>query len=328
MAIDNRYEFLFYIQCRNGNPNGDPDLNNAPRMDPEDLHGYITDVAIKRRIRNYVQTAYNGEPGMEMLVRQASNINTGIARAKTLAGVELSAKGKNEVYAGRRKACELFYDVRTFGAVMSTGPNAGQVRGPVQLTFARSLDPIQPQDISITRMAKAADVAGAKNPDDFEKWEAEQPEDSLRTMGRKQFIPYGLYEARGFISANLAMETGFDDKDLKILFEAILNMYEHDRSASKGEMAVVSPLVIFRHTGTDSDLNQRKRQARLGCAPSHKLFDLVHLEKKTEYPRCLGDYTSVIRLEDRPTGVDIGFFCSPWGEIVWNQVPEDAELFR
>lgn len=328
MAIDNRYEFLFYIQCRNGNPNGDPDLNNAPRMDPEDLHGYITDVAIKRRIRNYVQTAYNGEPGMEMLVRQASNINTGIARAKTLAGVELSAKGKNEVYAGRRKACELFYDVRTFGAVMSTGPNAGQVRGPVQLTFARSLDPIQPQDISITRMAKAADVAGAKNPDDFEKWEAEQPEDSLRTMGRKQFIPYGLYEARGFISANLAMETGFDDKDLKILFEAILNMYEHDRSASKGEMAVVSPLVIFRHTGTDSDLNQRKRQARLGCAPSHKLFDLVHLEKKTEYPRCLGDYTSVIRLENRPTGVDIGFFCSPWGEIVWNQVPEDAELFR
>lgn len=177
-------------------------------------------------------------------------------------------------------------------------------------------------------MAKAADVAGAKNPDDFEKWEAEQPEDSLRTMGRKQFIPYGLYEARGFISANLAMETGFDDKDLKILFEAILNMYEHDRSASKGEMAVVSPLVIFRHTGTDSDLNQRKRQARLGCAPSHKLFDLVHLEKKTEYPRCLGDYTSVIRLENRPTGVDIGFLCSPWGEIVWNQVPEDAELFR
>lgn len=328
MAIDNRYEFLFYVQCRNGNPNGDPDLNNAPRMDPEDLHGYITDVAIKRRIRNYVQTAYNGEPGMEMLVRQASNINTGIARAKTLAGVELSAKGKNEVYAGRRKACELFYDVRTFGAVMSTGPNAGQVRGPVQLTFARSLDPIQPQDISITRMAKAADVAGAKNPDDFEKWEAEQPEDSLRTMGRKQFIPYGLYETRGFISANLAMETGFDDKDLKILFEAILNMYEHDRSASKGEMAVVSPLVIFRHTGTDSDLNQRKRQARLGCAPSHKLFDLVHLEKKTEYPRCLGDYTSVIRLENRPAGVDIGFLCSPWGEIVWNRVPEDAELFR
>lgn len=328
MAIDNRYEFLFYIQCRNGNPNGDPDLNNSPRMDPEDLHGYITDVAIKRRIRNYVQTAYGGEPGMEMLVRSASNINTGIARAKTLAGMELSAKGKNAVYAGRQQACQMFYDVRTFGAVMSTGPNAGQVRGPVQLTFARSLDPIQPQDISITRMATAKNVDGAKDLDGYEKWEAEQEEDKLRTMGRKQFIPYGLYEARGFISANLAMETGFDERDLRILFESILNMYEHDRSASKGEMAVISPLVIFRHTGTDSDLDQRKRQARLGCAPSHRLFDLVHLEKKTEYPRSIGDYAGSIRLEDRPAGVDIGFLCSPWGEISWNQVPEDAELFR
>lgn len=129
MAIDNRYEFLFYIQCRNGNPNGDPDMGNAPRMDPQDLHGYVTDVAIKRRIRNYVQAAYAGKPGMEMLIRSASNINTGIARAKELAQVELSAKGRNEVYAGRKAACQLFYDVRTFGAVMSTGPNAGQVRG-------------------------------------------------------------------------------------------------------------------------------------------------------------------------------------------------------
>ena len=138
MAIENRYEFLFYIQCRNGNPNGDPDMGNCPRTDPQDLHGYITDGAIKRRIRNYVQTAYADADGMQMLVRSASNINTGIARAKELAGMELSAKGKNAVYAGRRKACELFYDVRTFGAVMSTGPNAGQVRGPVQLSFARS----------------------------------------------------------------------------------------------------------------------------------------------------------------------------------------------
>ena len=161
MAIDNRYEFLFYIQCRNGNPNGDPDMGNAPRMDPQDLHGYVTDVAIKRRIRNYVQAAYAGKPGMEMLIRSASNINTGIARAKELAQVELSAKGRNEVYAGRKAACQLFYDVRTFGAVMSTGPNAGQVRGPVQLTFARSLDPIQPQDISITRMAKAVPWAAS-----------------------------------------------------------------------------------------------------------------------------------------------------------------------
>ena len=330
MAIENRYEFMFYIQCRDGNPNGDPDMGNAPRMDPQDLHGYITDVAIKRRIRNYVQAAYEGKNGMEMLVRSASNINTGIAHAKELAGVELSAKGKNEVYAGRKKACELFYDVRTFGAVMSTGPNAGQVRGPVQLTFARSLDPIQPQDISITRMATAEKVTDAKSVDDYKSWEAVQSEDTLRTMGRKQFIPYGLYEARGFISANLAMETGFDEQDLKILFEAILNMYEHDRSASKGEMSVISPLIIFRHTGTDSDPEQRKRQARLGCAPSHRLFDLVSVHKKPDvaYPSSFRDYDAQLQLDARPAGVDIGLLCSPYGEIVWNQVPDDAELFR
>ncbi len=330
MSIENRYEFLFYIQCRNGNPNGDPDMGNAPRMDPQDMHGYITDVAIKRRIRNYVQTAYAGEDGMEMLVQSASNINTGIARAKETAGVELTAKGKEQVYAGRKAACELFYDVRTFGAVMSTGPNAGQVRGPVQLTFARSLDPIQAQDISITRMAKAADVPGAKSAADYLAWEAEQSEDTLRTMGRKQFTPYGLYEARGFISANLARETGFDEGDLKALFEAILNMYEHDRSASKGEMSVITPLVIFRHVGTDSDEKQRRRQARLGCAPAHRLFELVQVAKKAdvEYPRSWRDYNASVSLNRRPAGVDIGFLTSPYGEICWNQVPEDAEFFR
>lgn len=330
MAIENRYEFLFYIQCRNGNPNGDPDMGNCPRTDPQDLHGYITDGAIKRRIRNYVQTAYAGEAGMQMLVRSASNINTGIARAKELAGMELSAKGKDAVYAGRRKACELFYDVRTFGAVMSTGPNAGQVRGPVQLSFARSLDPIQSLDISITRMANAVEVKDAKTAADYESWEADQAEDTLRTMGRKQLIPYGLYEAHGFISANLAQETGFDETDLRALFEAILNMYEHDRSASKGEMSVLTPLVIFRHTGTDSDLEQRKRQARLGCASAHRLFELVQVEKKPEvaFARSWRDYQATIRLDARPAGVDIGFLCSPYGEIVWNAVPEDAELFR
>lgn len=330
MAIENRYEFLFYIQCRNGNPNGDPDMGNCPRTDPQDLHGYITDGAIKRRIRNYVQTAYADADGMQMLVRSASNINTGIARAKELAGMELSAKGKNAVYAGRRKACELFYDVRTFGAVMSTGPNAGQVRGPVQLSFARSLDPIQSLDISITRMANAVEVKDAKSAADYESWEAKQAEDTLRTMGRKQLIPYGLYEAHGFTSANLAQETGFDEKDLRALFEAILNMYEHDRSASKGEMSVITPLVIFRHTGTDSDLEQRKRQARLGCASAHRLFELVQVEKKPEiaFARSWRDYQATIRLDARPAGVDVGFLCSPYGEIVWNAVPEDAELFR
>ncbi|MCC8099036.1 MAG: type I CRISPR-associated protein Cas7 [Clostridiales bacterium] len=145
-----------------------------------------------------------------------------------------------------------------------------------------------------------------------------------------QFTPYGLYEARGFISANLAQETGFNESDLKALFEAILNMYEHDRSASKGEMAVITPLVIFRHVGTDSDLKQRKRQARLGCAPTHHLFDLVQVEKKPEvaYPRSWQDYNATVSLERRPAGVDIGFLTSPYGDISWNRVPEDAELFR
>ena len=330
MAIENRYEFMFFIECRNGNPNGDPDMGNTPRTDPQSLHGYITDVAIKRRIRNYVQAAYEGEGGMEMLVRSASNINTGIARAKSLSGTELSAKGKNEVYAGRRKACEMFYDVRTFGAVMSTGPNAGQVRGPVQIAFARSLDPIQPLDISITRMATADAAGNARTVEEDEAWERAQPEDKLRTMGRKQFIPYGLYEARGFISANLAGETGFDEQDLKILFESILNMYEHDRSSSKGEMSVITPLIIFRHTGTDSDLNQRKRQARLGCAPAHRLFDMVHVQKKetVAYPESWKDYTAEIDLNARPAGIDIGFLCNPYEEISWNEVPGDAEFFR
>lgn len=148
-------------------------------------------------------------------------------------------------------------------------------------------------------------------------------------MGRKQLISYGLYEARGFISANLSKETGFDEKDLKALFEAILNMYEHDHSASKGEMSVISPLVIFRHTGTDSDLQQRKRQAALGCAPAHRLFDLVKVKKKEEvaFARSWKDYNAFIDLDARPAGVDIGFLCSPFDEIVWNEVPADAELF-
>lgn len=330
MAIGNRYEFMFYIQCLNGNPNGDPDMGNSPRIDPQDMHGYITDVAIKRRIRNYVQMAHQGEPGMEMLVRSATNMNTAIARAKELAGVELSAKGKNEVYAARATACSTFFDVRTFGAVMSTGPNAGQVRGPVQIAFARSLDAIDPQDISITRMAAATNVDTAQSLADYEKWESEQPEDKLRTMGRKQFISYGLYEVRGFISANLANETGFDENDLKVLFEAILNMYEHDHSASKGEMTVITPLIIFRHTGTDSNLEQRKKQAVLGCAPAHRLFDLVTVEKKdtVEYARSWKDYNASIRLNARPAGVDIGFMTSPYGEITWNEIPADAEFFN
>jgi CRISPR-associated protein Csd2 len=212
---------------------------------------------------------------------------------------------------------------------MSTGPNAGQVRGPVQITFGKSLDPVLPLDISITRMAVADKVKDNATDADYQAWENAQSEDKLRTMGRKQLIPFGLYEVRGFISANLAAETGFDDADLKVLFEAILNMYEHDHSASKGEMAVVSPLIIFKHVGTDSDEAQRARQAKLGCAPAHKLFELVHVQKKTEvlYPRSYRDYLASVSLDKVPAGVQIGFQTEPLGEITWDRLPEEEDWF-
>ena len=330
MAIQNRYEFMFYIQCVNGNPNGDPDMGNSPRMDPEDMHGYITDVAIKRRIRNYIQTAFEEQDGMSIIMQNATNINKFIAQAKETAGVDFAAKDKDSIYAARKQACAMFYDVRTFGAVLSTGPNAGQVRGPVQISFARSVDPILPLDISITRMCKTVDVTGAASAADYEKNEAETDVETLRTMGRKQFISYGLYEVRGFISANLAAETGFDDADLKALFEAILNMYEHDRSASKGEMSVLSPLIIFKHTGTDSDAAQRERQVKLGCAPAHKLFELVNIQKKAEveYPRSYQDYDCSIRLSGVPKGVSVGFMENPFDDIVWDALPADNDWVK
>ena len=324
MAIENRYEFMYYVSCTNANPNGDPDMGNTPRIDPETMKGYITDVATKRRVRNYIETAYSGQPGMGIIIQQSTNINRHIAEAKRAAGVADCAKGKNEVYAGRKKACELYYDVRTFGAVMSTGPNAGQVRGPVQITFGKSLEPVLPLDISITRVA-VAEKSGSDTVEDYLKMEQETPEDKLRTMGRKQFIPFGLYEVRGFISANLAQETGFDEKDLSALFEALLNMYEHDRSASKGEMAVVSPIIIFKHIGTDSDAAQRARQARLGCAPAHKLFELVSVSRKADIDkaRSYKDYDARVDLKGLPAGVQIGFQTSPYGSVVWDAVPAD-----
>ena len=330
MAIQNRYEFMYYVSCTNANPNGDPDMGNAPRIDPQTMKGYITDVATKRRIRNYIEMAYSGMDGMNIIIQQGTNINRHIAQAKIDANVDVCAKTKNPVYAGRKKACELFFDVRTFGAVMSTGPNAGQVRGPVQFTFGQSLDPILPLDISITRMAFAKDSPSDKTFDDYLKYEETIEEQKLRTMGRKQLIPFGLYEVRGFISANLAAETGFDDRDLNALFEAILNMYEHDRSSSKGEMEVISPLIIFQHVGTDTDAAQRVRQAKLGCAPAHKLFDLVHVVRKPEIdtPRHYRDYEATVALSRVPAGVRVGFKSDAFGEIVWDRLPENEDWFH
>ena len=192
---------------------------------------------------------------------------------------------------------------------MSTGANAGQVRGAVQFSFARSLDKVLPLDISVTRMAVTADVKGAKTIDDYKKWEDDQPEEQLRTMGRKNFIPYGLYAAKGFISANLAQDTGFSEDDLELFWDALLKMYDHDRSASKGMMSCRG-LYIFKHTGTDSDLEQRKKQAMLGCAPAHKLLDLgsiIDIKKKEEIdaPRKFTDYVLTIHEDRLPAGVEL-----------------------
>jgi CRISPR-associated protein Csd2 len=248
-TIQNRYEFLFLFDCENGNPNGDPDAGNAPRIDPEDMHGLVSDVALKRRVRNYIQAKFRNVAPNAIFVEHATNLNRPIALAHEKKNGGISEKAtKSKVRAARDWMCETFYDVRTFGAVMSTGANAGQVRGPVQFAFARSLNPVLPLDISITRMAVAEDVKGAKSAADYEKWEAEQEEDTLRTMGRKALIPYGLYAAKGFVSAHLAQGTGFSETDLGNLWEALANMYDHDRSASKGMMSC-RKLFVFKHVG-------------------------------------------------------------------------------
>lgn len=303
--IKNRYEFLVLFDCENGNPNGDPDSGNAPRIDPQDMHGLVSDVALKRRVRNYVQTARGNKTPFAIFVEHATNLNTKIVQAheQTEGGLTQDA-GKDKVALARRWMCDSFFDVRTFGAVMSTGPNAGQVRGPVQLSFARSLDPVLPLDASITRMAVAEDVKGAKSSKDYQNWEAEQPEDKLRTMGRKSLIPYGLYLGKGFVSAHLAEGTGFSEDDLKLFWEALVNMYEHDRSASKGMMSV-REVFVFKHVGTDSDSKQRGQQAKLGCAPAHRLFDLVKVQKKpgVEAPRKYEDYEVTFDERGLPKGV-------------------------
>jgi len=338
--IKNRYEFMFLFDCENGNPNGDPDAGNSPRIDPQDIRGLVSDVALKRRIRNYVQIARGNTSPYAIFIEHATNLNRPIviSHEQTKGGFNPDkAASKEKVRLAREWMCRNFYDVRTFGAVMSTGPNAGQVRGPVQLSFARSVDPVLPLDISITRMAVAQDVKGAKSSADYVKWEEEQPEDELRTMGRKALIPYGLYVAKGFISAYLAGDgenkakdgTGFSEEDLMLLWEALLRMYDHDRSASKGMMSVREPIFIFRHVGTDTNETQRKQQARLGCAPAHKLFDLIRIEKKqgVEAPRSFQDYQISVSLSQVPKGVHIGFVVSSEGggpELVWNKLPDNV----
>lgn len=254
MSIQNRYEFVYLFDVTNGNPNGDPDAGNMPRLDPESSKGLVTDVCLKRKIRNFIETAYENEPGYEIYVKEKSVLNLQNKRAYEALGITPEAKKlpKDEAKAREITAwmCNNFFDIRSFGAVMTTEVNSGQVRGPVQLAFAQSLDPIVPLEISITRMA-------VTNEKDLEK---------ERTMGRKYIVPYALYRVHGFISANLAAKTGFSDEDLQKLWQALQMMFEYDRSAARGEMAA-RKLIVFKHDSV------------LGSQPAHKLFERVTVER-------------------------------------------------
>ncbi|MBI2497541.1 MAG: type I-C CRISPR-associated protein Cas7/Csd2 [Opitutae bacterium] len=273
-----RYDFVYLFDCKDGNPNGDPDAANSPRIDPQDMHGLVSDVCLKRKVRNYALLK-----GQQVFVQQGSVLNESIQQAHTALGHDVDGKKKTatrpQVALARTEMCKKFYDVRTFGAVMSTGANAGQVRGPVQLSFSRSIDPILPLDLSITRMA----VTEAK--------EADAPN---QTMGRKNLIPYGLYRCHGFISANLAQETGFTTADLDLFWEALAMMFDHDRSASRGTMAPQA-LLVFEH-GTP-----------LGNAPAHKLFERIKISAKPGVAAARGfsDYDLQVDDSGLPAGIKL-----------------------
>jgi len=281
-SVTNRYEFVLLFDVKDGNPNGDPDAGNLPRVDPETGNGLVTDVCLKRKVRNYVQLVENEAPGRKIFIKEKAILNQLIDEAHEQAFVLSSQKESDKTEAARRWMCDNYYDIRTFGAVMSTGKNAGQVRGPVQFTFARSKDRIFSAEHSITRMAVATEK------------EAEKQKGDNRTMGRKFTVPYGLYEVHGFISAPLAKQTGFSEADLALFWNALLNMFDHDRSAARGEMAA-QKLIVFKHNSA------------LGNAPAQKLFDLVSVEKKCgdKPPRAFSDYTVTIDRAACPAGVEI-----------------------
>jgi CRISPR-associated protein Csd2 len=265
-ALANRYDFVVLFDVANGNPNGDPDAGNLPRLDPETNQGLVTDVCLKRKIRNYVELAKSGEPRFAIYVSEGAILNEKHRQAyaairpdkdKVAKEKSLHPQNDEEAISLRRFMCDNFFDVRTFGAVMSTGINCGQVRGPVQLSFARSIEPVVPLEISITRMAATSEKEKAER----EKGDGDERREN-RTMGRKHIVPYGLYRAHGFVSAKLAERTGFSQTDLAFLWEALANMFEHDHSAARGEMST-RKLIVFKHASV------------LGNAPAHALFDRV-----------------------------------------------------
>jgi len=309
--IKHRYEFMFLFDCENGNPNGDPDAGNTPRVDPQNMHGLVSDVAIKRRIRNYVQLVDENKSPNAIYIQNATNLNTKIAEAHEQANGQIPTGAATTEQVGNAKQwmCKNFFDVRTFGAVMSTGANAGQVRGPVQIAFAKSEHPIMQLDISMTRMAVTdTDGGKLKSSEDYKKWEAKQPEDKMRTFGRKSIIPYGLYVGKAFVSAHLAEQTEFSSDDLKMFVNALLNMYEHDRSSSKG-MMTTRKVYAIKHVGTDDgSVEQQAKQAKLGCCPAQLLFEnvvKVQLKEGKTFPRSFADYAISVDSSVLPIGVEL-----------------------
>lgn len=312
-ALSHRFDFVFLFDVSNGNPNGDPDAGNLPRLDPETNQGLVTDVCLKRKIRNYAEFAKAGEQGFAIYVQEGAVLNEKHREAYkavrpddpkvTKGDGKLSPQSDAELNRLRDFMCKNFFDVRTFGAVMSTGVNCGQVRGPVQLSFARSVEPIVPLEISITRMAATNEAEKKKRDegaDDDQRTEN-------RTMGRKHIVPYGLYAAHGFVSAKLAERTNFSDADVAFLWDALKNMFEHDRSAARGEMAA-RKLVAFEH------------DCALGRAPAHELFERVVVMRENGGDPCpigdkrldnapparrYSDYRVTINRENVPQGVTI-----------------------
>lgn len=314
MALNNRYDFVLLFDVKDGNPNGDPDAGNLPRLDAESGHGLVTDVSLKRKVRNFVGLVKDqenrdpqpGEKRFEIYVREKAILNNQHQRAYSALKLDAPEEANEELAleteepAGKKKKpakekrkgsaddvgqarqwmCQNFFDVRTFGAVMSTGINCGQVRGPVQLTFARSVAPVVALEHSITRMAVATEA------------EAEKQQGDNRTMGRKHTVPYGIYVAHGFVSSFLAKQTGFGDEDLELLWQALENMFEHDRSAARGEMATRG-LYVFKH---DSEL---------GNAHAHALFKRISAKPMAEIPRNFEDYEVTVDEVDMPAGVSL-----------------------
>lgn len=329
-VVKNTYTFTMLVEAKLSNPNGDPDMGNLPRQDLETEVGIITDVAFKRRIRNYIDTAYAGEVGMDILMRNGVSINKEIAKIvlETNGEEKFAPDFKNKkIKESSELFCKRFWDVRTFGGVLATGRNAGQITGPVQIGMAESVDPIHIEDMTITRMCYT-DGKDFVSIEDYEKEEAERPEDKKRTMGEKKVVSYGLYVVQGTISPNLAIRTGFSEDDLSKLFEALLQMYEFDNSASKQGMRAASPLIIFKHIGTHPENpEQNAKEALLGCMPAHKLYDMLQIKKKDgiEYPRKLDDYDIAMCIPENMRGIDIGIKENPFGDIIWKN--ESKEEF-